>query len=1077
MEKTFQYISDSPIGEDLFENKSQDKLADLLKKTIQNDNDCSVIGIEGGWGSGKSNVIKILEKKLNEAKDRKYLFFNFDVWAHQIDDYRKTILIDLAQFLKEANGEKNKSSIDWDKEVNKLLSHTKTTNSTSIPKLASGAIFLLIVTIVGIVLPPILDLFSPSLGEKASCLYKVLSFIPLFIVLLGSFALAISSKVKKGKWYESLFSLIKDNIESEERVEYILEKETLSYEFKNWLTNIDASLKDCILVIILDNIDRLPSEKVIQLWALVQALFLSSSEPKFNNIKVIIPFDRNQVVASLATEFAKSEEECVKMEPQEIATDYIDKTFDRTYSVPSPILSDWKAYFRTLFTKAINSEIDESVYKKIEQIVNVKYPDIRPRRLINFCNEVCTQNLLHDGENIGLEYISFYVAYKDEINKNPLEAINYERFSPLDKIRLFFEKEKYQQAITALVYQVNYDNAIDLIYSEKLRKALEMENIDDFNDISSLKVFPQLIGNLIYCVDSIHMESYVNTLDDFDSSTNSLPTYIWESIARQYIQNSNPVINKWTISCKIYKHICKNIKLKKELLYIEFSFFNDIKQVETLRNYVSAILTFAEIDDCVYGVLSEQFVSSEIFINCLKDGTIAEYKKLRITCNNDDFNTYLINSFPKLAVEDNLVYLKTYGEENDMSKFGVYVIGSLCNDISKVNRMFEILENISQLKLLLNKNTYDLNIYLSLLSNINNNMPWRYKYFAVGLLMYDSVANTGYKSYFNSDVATKCLHEITSYLYRLVDYKVPNLFRLTNLALHNTDLGKQTIKNIISENEEKLILSDIDKEEALVNYSKIKSRYSDSAEPFDLYGFVANKVDAIWLREYAKDKPSFIETIDLSLLQTVSEKSDSWGKLLCEKCRESVDNVDEKKFKEIMDKDAQREDFIKKLRLLNYEITNAEWSSIFEESIKEMYCNGKSLSEGYFTFYRLMKKDRARTDVFIKKITDYILNTRRECPHDIFLCFGADILDKYSPDERIEDFIIYMLGTSLFKQQDTKDILLDKYQNILSIVGVVPDTSCAISFLNNIEHEIPKDSELYVGLKKLIPDNKATEKV
>ena len=69
------FLSNKPQGEDLLDGQSQIKVADAIKKHIiefdadatdvnKDDNDIAlprIIGVEGAWGSGKSNMLKNIE--------------------------------------------------------------------------------------------------------------------------------------------------------------------------------------------------------------------------------------------------------------------------------------------------------------------------------------------------------------------------------------------------------------------------------------------------------------------------------------------------------------------------------------------------------------------------------------------------------------------------------------------------------------------------------------------------------------------------------------------------------------------------------------------------------------------------------------------------------------------------------------------------------------------------------------------------------------------------------------------------------------------------------------------------------
>lgn len=74
-----QFIQNKPCGIDKFDGCSQERLAKTIARHFrQNDtlNEESalprIIGIEGVWGSGKSNVVKMLEKELADG----YYFLN-----------------------------------------------------------------------------------------------------------------------------------------------------------------------------------------------------------------------------------------------------------------------------------------------------------------------------------------------------------------------------------------------------------------------------------------------------------------------------------------------------------------------------------------------------------------------------------------------------------------------------------------------------------------------------------------------------------------------------------------------------------------------------------------------------------------------------------------------------------------------------------------------------------------------------------------------------------------------------------------------------------------------------------------
>ena len=80
------FLENQPCGEDLFEGKSHEKIATQIANLLQNNDTINAIGIDGGWGSGKSNLVKLVKKYLDEEQ---YHFLIYDAWGFQTDFQRK----------------------------------------------------------------------------------------------------------------------------------------------------------------------------------------------------------------------------------------------------------------------------------------------------------------------------------------------------------------------------------------------------------------------------------------------------------------------------------------------------------------------------------------------------------------------------------------------------------------------------------------------------------------------------------------------------------------------------------------------------------------------------------------------------------------------------------------------------------------------------------------------------------------------------------------------------------------------------------------------------------------------------
>lgn len=152
-----RFIVDRPQGEDVFEGQSQTKLAKNISDYIlsadkeeveKDDQTCipRIIGIEGAWGAGKSNVVRKVENQLPQS----YYTFTYDSWGHQEDLQRRSILETLTNRLIQGKVLQGEVSINmrsgkrhtakWSEQLQMLLSNKTTTITKSIPKFSWTAI-------------------------------------------------------------------------------------------------------------------------------------------------------------------------------------------------------------------------------------------------------------------------------------------------------------------------------------------------------------------------------------------------------------------------------------------------------------------------------------------------------------------------------------------------------------------------------------------------------------------------------------------------------------------------------------------------------------------------------------------------------------------------------------------------------------------------------------------------------------------------------------------------------------------------------------------------------------------------
>jgi hypothetical protein len=517
MKNKYTFLDNKPSGKDLFEGKSQERTASVLVDII-NDEKFQVIGIDGGWGVGKSNLVKIVDEKLKDHE-----FFIYDVWGHQEDDQRRSLLIELTEFLIRKN-KKIFESNKWKKKLVRLLSKRKEVSTENLPYLGAGFIWSLFMIIYTPTVISFRDELSDWLNIDKIFWKAILVLFPLVIVIFLYIYYLIKNWLKKLGFLESFkisfqetFQIYTNKQKKETKIESISEEEPSVRDFQNWMTEIDNDLDKQKIVLVLDNFDRLPKGYILSIWSSIHVFF---AEKKYSNIKVIIPFDRKHIKNAFSSLNGKSEDE-------NFANDYINKTFDIVFRVSAPILSSWKMFFREQWTKAI-FEYDQDEYERIEQAYEILRPNITPREIVVFINDFITQKLLN--ESIPGRYIAIYILSEQIILEDPLKAIielNYlHGLEPMYK-----DDEEFEKNITALAYQIKPEIALEVIYKKQLFNSLVNGEVNDFIKISKINIFPSIILSIVPLLSDFRKPIIVlDQIKSIDQISSSKKKAIWQTV-------------------------------------------------------------------------------------------------------------------------------------------------------------------------------------------------------------------------------------------------------------------------------------------------------------------------------------------------------------------------------------------------------------------------------------------------------------------------------------------------------------------------------------------------------------------
>ena len=197
MTKFPRFIQDKPQGIDKFDGASQESLSKAIAKHIKDNDsltkdDClpRIIGIEGVWGAGKSNVVKLIEKHL-QKDGSDYFFFEYDAWGNQEDLQRRSLLEQLTDklvneeilvgYTKITTKGGEIKSVTWQKKLKLLLARKTETTTLSYPRLSNGVIAGTITTI----LTSIASLAGALLADRCGWGWSIIiALFPIVITLI-----------------------------------------------------------------------------------------------------------------------------------------------------------------------------------------------------------------------------------------------------------------------------------------------------------------------------------------------------------------------------------------------------------------------------------------------------------------------------------------------------------------------------------------------------------------------------------------------------------------------------------------------------------------------------------------------------------------------------------------------------------------------------------------------------------------------------------------------------------------------------------------------------------------------------
>lgn len=222
-----------------------------------------VYGIKGGWGSGKSSLLNLIERSLESDEDAKWIIMHYNAWQHPKTDKVKSFLEEFANNIGYKTKEKKRKELSQT-----ILKYAQ------IGK-ASSSIIGLISLIISLILALLLGIQTSTLIELIP---DWIVIIALIISIIATAAPSILEPMSK------VFSISASQ-----------NKETL-YKLKKMI-NRQINNANLNIVIFMDDLDRLPPEEICNVFQIIKC------NADFDRVFYIAAFDDNIVKKALKDKY------------------------------------------------------------------------------------------------------------------------------------------------------------------------------------------------------------------------------------------------------------------------------------------------------------------------------------------------------------------------------------------------------------------------------------------------------------------------------------------------------------------------------------------------------------------------------------------------------------------------------------------------------------------------------------------------------------------------------------------------------------------------------------------------------
>lgn len=524
------YIQDNIVNDPTLDKFGHYHIAEAISESIINSEPPFIIGIFGGWGTGKSSLLQLIKKTLSQNNaETIYL----DAWNYSTtNNLRRAFLVFMAKELDPKkldelrirlySTEEQKTTIKessdknfWEKFAEKL----KNIFISSVELIFTFLIFTTIIFLCIFIYDLLVFKINSNLTWNSFITsYKILDqLIDYKEILYVPFLLLLINKFPKINLHQNPVTIFHERIDAEE----------LFAEYFEKIINKKIVGKKKKLIIFIDNLDRLNDEKIIEA---LESIKTFATQPK---CIFVIACDDNVVRKVINNSKRVINYQNENSTDDSTGEHYLDKFFQQTFGLPEFMPIDLHDFAMKIFqtTKLYDSLISKKI--DIRNLISIILPsDISsPRKVKRLLNDFIALHeivIRRENEESGqlrkgaitenIEFLGKFSTIKSEfpdiylkLRKNPklIEEINHNintNSNISEEYSLSF-LNYLRKTITITVENIepyiwlsqdNLSLGLSREHHTQLRIDLANGNLD--NIINSLKTFP----------DDDYKQNYIN---------------------------------------------------------------------------------------------------------------------------------------------------------------------------------------------------------------------------------------------------------------------------------------------------------------------------------------------------------------------------------------------------------------------------------------------------------------------------------------------------------------------------------------------------------------------------------------